>query len=47
MVCDRVYYRSTAQMIFFVGYMVGSIVFGILADKYLFSLRISVLTSEL
>ncbi|CAF3355901.1 unnamed protein product [Rotaria sp. Silwood1] len=34
MVCDRLHYRSTAQMIFFVGYMVGSIVFGMLADKY-------------
>ena len=33
MVCDRVDYRSAVQMIFFVGYMVGSIVFGILADK--------------
>jgi len=34
MVCDRVNYRSTVQMIFFSGYMVGSIVFGILADQY-------------
>ncbi|UJR10527.1 hypothetical protein I4U23_014730 [Adineta vaga] len=34
MVCDRVNYRSAVQMIFFFGYMVGSIVFGILADKY-------------
>ncbi|CAF0825280.1 unnamed protein product [Adineta ricciae] len=34
MVCDRVGYRSWVQMIFFVGYMVGSILFGILADKY-------------
>lgn len=34
MVCDRVRYRSTVQMIFFGGYMVGSIVFGMLADKY-------------
>ncbi|CAF0997849.1 unnamed protein product [Didymodactylos carnosus] len=33
MVCDRVFYRSLVQNIFFVGYMVGSIVFGILADK--------------
>ncbi|CAF2673341.1 unnamed protein product [Rotaria sp. Silwood2] len=34
MICNRVSYRSWAQMIFFVGYMVGSILFGILADKY-------------
>ncbi|CAF1208581.1 unnamed protein product [Adineta ricciae] len=34
MICDRVSYRSVVQMIFFVGYMVGSIVFGMLADKY-------------
>jgi len=33
MVCDRVSYRSVVQMIFFGGYMVGSIVFGMLADK--------------
>jgi fucose permease len=33
MICDRIAFRSTAQMIFFGGYMVGSIVFGILADK--------------
>ncbi|CAF0964964.1 unnamed protein product [Rotaria magnacalcarata] len=34
MVCDRTYFRSLAQIIFFVGYMVGSVVFGVLADKY-------------
>jgi MFS family permease len=34
MVCGRVIYRSWAQMVFFVGYMIGSIVFGVLADKY-------------
>jgi len=34
MVCDRVIYRSSVQMIFFGGYMVGSIFFGMLADKY-------------
>ncbi|CAF3391713.1 unnamed protein product [Rotaria sp. Silwood1] len=34
MVCDRQIYRASAQMIFFVGYMVGSIFFGMLADKY-------------
>ncbi|CAF4133395.1 unnamed protein product, partial [Rotaria sp. Silwood2] len=34
MVCNRVIYRSWAQMIFFLGYMVGSILFGILADKH-------------
>ncbi|CAF0834845.1 unnamed protein product [Adineta steineri] len=33
-VCDRIIYRSAAQIVFFVGYMVGSVVFGILADKY-------------
>ena len=34
MVCDRVTYRSWVQMIYFVGYMIGSIFFGILADKF-------------
>lgn len=34
MVCDNVHYRSAVQVIFFIGYMVGSIVFGMLADKY-------------
>ncbi|CAF4931794.1 unnamed protein product [Rotaria sp. Silwood1] len=34
MVCNRVSYRSWVQMIFFVGYMIGSILFGVLADKY-------------
>ena len=33
MVCDRVIYRSAAQMVFFFGYMVGSLFFGVLADK--------------
>ncbi|CAF3703981.1 unnamed protein product [Rotaria socialis] len=33
-VCDRLYYRMAAQTIFFFGYMVGSMFFGILADKY-------------
>ncbi|CAF2089270.1 unnamed protein product [Rotaria magnacalcarata] len=33
-VCDRILYRTAAQMTFFFGYMVGSIFFGILADKY-------------
>ncbi|CAF5208127.1 unnamed protein product [Rotaria magnacalcarata] len=32
-VCDRILYRTAAQMTFFFGYMVGSIFFGILADK--------------
>ncbi|CAF0770190.1 unnamed protein product [Adineta ricciae] len=34
MVCDRVEYRSIVQSVFFAGYMVGSIFFGVLADKY-------------
>ncbi|CAF0769462.1 unnamed protein product [Adineta steineri] len=34
MVCDRSDYRSIVQIVFFVGYMVGSIFFGALADKY-------------
>lgn len=34
MVCDRAGYRAPVQMIFFVGYMVGSVVFGMLADQY-------------
>ena len=33
MVCDRVDYRSTIQIIFFIGYMVGSVFFGMLADR--------------
>lgn len=34
MVCDRVIYRSWIQMLFFFGYMCGSIFFGILADRF-------------
>ncbi|CAF3626153.1 unnamed protein product [Rotaria sp. Silwood1] len=34
MVCDRTIFRSIVQNIFFIGYMVGSIFFGIFADKY-------------
>ncbi|CAF1400972.1 unnamed protein product [Adineta ricciae] len=34
MVCDRVSLRSTVQIVFFLGYMVGSLLFGILSDKY-------------
>ncbi|CAF1160979.1 unnamed protein product [Adineta steineri] len=34
MVCDRTVFRSAVQNIFFFGYMVGSIFFGIMADKY-------------
>ncbi|CAF1264627.1 unnamed protein product [Adineta steineri] len=34
MVCSRVSLKSFAQIIFFFGYMVGSIVFGILSDKF-------------
>ncbi|CAF1313314.1 unnamed protein product [Rotaria sordida] len=34
MVCDRTIFRSIVQNIFFFGYMVGSIFFGIFADKY-------------
>jgi MFS family permease len=41
MVCNRITYRSWVQMIFFVGYMVGSIVFGILADKFVLFLFFS------
>ncbi|CAF3835282.1 unnamed protein product [Adineta steineri] len=33
MVCDRTVFRSAVQNIFFFGYMVGSIFFGIMADK--------------
>ena len=33
MVCDRTVFRSAVQNIFFIGYMVGSIFFGIVADK--------------
>ncbi|UJR32678.1 hypothetical protein I4U23_020138 [Adineta vaga] len=34
MICDRTVFRSAVQNLFFVGYMVGSIFFGIMADKY-------------
>ena len=34
MVCDRLNLRSIAQIVFFIGYMVGSVFFGMLADKY-------------
>lgn len=34
MVCDQLPLRSIAQAIFFAGYMVGSVFFGMLADKY-------------
>lgn len=34
MVCDRVSLRSFVQIIFFVGYMVGSLIFGMLSDRY-------------
>ncbi|CAF0726177.1 unnamed protein product [Adineta steineri] len=34
MVCDRLSLKSTVQVVFFGGYMVGSLLFGILADKY-------------
>ncbi|CAF2530630.1 unnamed protein product [Rotaria sp. Silwood2] len=34
MVCDRVSLKSTVQIVFFVGYMVGSLVFGVLSDKF-------------
>jgi len=33
MVCTRASWRSTAQMVYFSGYLVGSIIMGILADK--------------
>ncbi|CAF4076424.1 unnamed protein product, partial [Rotaria sordida] len=34
MICDRTVFRSAVQNVFFIGYMIGSIVFGIMADKY-------------
>ena len=33
MVCDRVSQKSFVQIVFFFGYMVGSLIFGILSDK--------------
>jgi MFS family permease len=33
MVCGRTVFRSAVQNVFFVGYMVGSIFFGIMADR--------------
>ncbi|CAF1379636.1 unnamed protein product [Adineta ricciae] len=34
MVCDRVGYRSFVQMIYFVGFMCGALLFGTMADRY-------------
>ncbi|UJR36301.1 hypothetical protein I4U23_029030 [Adineta vaga] len=34
MVCDRVSWKSFSQMVFFSGYMVGSLIFGILSDIF-------------
>lgn len=34
MVCDRVTYKSSVQMIYFVGLMFGAILFGTLSDRY-------------
>ncbi|CAF3333739.1 unnamed protein product [Rotaria sp. Silwood2] len=34
MVCNRVSLKSFVQIVFFFGYMVGSLVFGILSDKF-------------
>ena len=33
MVCNRVSLRSFVQTVFFFGYMIGSLLFGILSDK--------------
>ncbi|CAF1464326.1 unnamed protein product, partial [Rotaria sordida] len=35
MICDRTVFRSAVQNVFFIGYMIGSIVFGIMADNLL------------
>ncbi len=32
MVCDRTFYRQNVQMVYFSGYIVGSLVLGYLAD---------------
>jgi len=34
MVCDRVSIKSAVQTVFFFGYMIGSLVFGYLSDKF-------------
>ncbi|CAF3944130.1 unnamed protein product, partial [Adineta steineri] len=34
MVCDRTVFRSAVQNVFFLGYMIGSVFFGIIADRY-------------
>ncbi|CAF0816976.1 unnamed protein product [Adineta ricciae] len=34
MVCDRTSLKSFVQIVFFFGYMVGSLVFGVLSDKF-------------
>lgn len=34
MVCDRSFFRSNVQSIYFCGYLVGSLVLGNLADKF-------------
>jgi len=33
LVCDKSFYRGSFQTVYFMGYLVGSIVMGILADK--------------
>ena len=33
MVCDRAFMRGSVQTVYFMGYLIGSIVMGILADK--------------
>ena len=34
MICDKTFWRASVQTVYFSGYLVGSIVMGILADKF-------------
>jgi len=34
MVCDRKFFRGTTQTVYFLGYLIGSIVMGILSDRF-------------
>ncbi|XP_014774902.1 organic cation transporter protein [Octopus bimaculoides] len=38
LICERKWLKSTLQSVYFVGYLVGSIVFGILCDRFVTSL---------
>jgi MFS family permease len=43
MVCGGVSLKSFVQTIFFFGYMVGSLVFGVLSDKYVYIIVLNII----